>query len=111
MGRGGRVSQMFIHPHPPFPSAVRPFKPAFSVPPMRLWESPPRGGSPRVGALVGLSIYMPEIETVCVPSVSFACPFPCLFLLSWLWAVVVAGGSGCGGGCVCAIMGVWPKVG
>ncbi len=52
----------------------------------------PRAVSARVGPWVGLYIYMPEIETVCVPSVLLACPFPSLFLLLWLWAVVVACG-------------------
>jgi len=71
-------------------------------------EGKPEGGSPE-GGRVGLSIYMPEIETVCPASLFCACPFPCLSLF-WWWRVVV-GGGGCGGGCVCGIMVVCLRIG
>ena len=79
-GRGERGLANVPRSLSPLPVPVRAFFPCVYGSAMRLWERAPRGGSPRVGPQVGLFIYVPEIETVCL-SITYGSVFIPLSLL------------------------------
>jgi len=90
-GKGRKGVANVLTPFLPFPVPVRAFFLCVYGSAMRLWERAPRGGGPRVGPQVGLSIYMPEIETVCL-SITYGSvfiPLSLLFAVGGGWWVAV----------------------